>query len=540
MTFAGANLGGLDEFENVVFASTAVASQTFTMALRGIVTSGLLRVDSTTVLDKATFTLDIGTNFQLQAGEANALISTSGAVIVTGDVSVLDAAAFIDFGSETWTVTGGWTNSSTSVSWDAGSGTVIFDSSINVTMTFAGANLAENEFNDVDFRSTAAGTVTFTMATRGLRLGGVLDIDDAAGTTVLDTAGFNIQSSSFVDIDTGGRINIGTGDFVDIGQIDVDDLGELVMNGFTVLEFGVGASVGIVEFDLINFTGYSITGGGVPDVQWRMDPTDPNANIRVSLGDVVLATTFALYRDTIELLTTTAAAQPDGDFELVFDVSTGWSAHDMIIALPGLTWGGGGGGVPADPIIDWTWRHLDEDLMLQFIIASPNSGWTYEWLVDGKSIMASGQFGATVEYQFQLSGKHMVVLKATFIDKSYQTVKVVEAKSISFIGRYLPVLVLVVIAMWFVILVLAETWSSDSGRTLGMAIALGTFGAAYWLLQSAYLTFSLNSQWAIQMFAGMGIIIAGSSLKGAKILGMALIVSGATLLGWVYMLIVVW
>ena len=177
--------------------------------------------------------------------------------------------------------------------------------------------------------------------------------------------------------------------------------------------------------------------------------------------------------------------------------------------------------------------------MIQFMIVSPKSNWAYEWVVDGMTIQASGQFGSVVDYQFQLSGKHQVTLKATFIDKTYSSLKEIEAKSISFVGRYLPVLALVLIAMWFVILVLAETWKSDAGRTLGMTIALITFAAAaYLLLFATFLTFPLTGAYAIQMFAGMSVIIAGASFKKAKVLGAALFTVGAVLLGWVYMVIV--
>jgi hypothetical protein len=42
------------------------------------------------------------------------------------------------------------------------------------------------------------------------------------------------------------------------------------------------------------------------------------------------------------------------------------------------------------------------------------------------------------------------------------------------------------------------------------------------------------------MFAGMGIVVAGASFKKpkAKVLGAVLLVVGAVLLGWVYLVIV--
>ena len=540
MTFAGANLAE-DEFSSVTFASTAAGSITFTMATRGLRLGGALVIDSTTILTKATFTLTVGGAFTLGAGEANALTSTSGDVTITGAVSVDDATAYIDFGSEAWTVSGTWTNSTTSATWDAGTGSMLFNSTANGTYTFAGANLAEPEFVDIDFRSAAAGAITFTMATRGLRLSGILDIDDAAGSTTLDSGGFDIQQSSFVDIDNGGIIAMGTGNFTDIFRLDVDDLGSLTMDGQSILEFSITTSDPLtpVEFDITTFTLYSMTPGGVPDIRWTMDPTVAGSTVRIGAGNVVAVTTFALYRDTIQMLTGMSMDIGGGDMELQFDLAGGWSLHDMIIALPGLAFGGGGGGPTPDPIIDWTWRHLANDLTVQLIVASPNSEWAYEWFIDGKSLGSQKNLtvGWTVEYVFELSGIHKVVLKATFIDKSYSTPKDVEAKSVSFIGRYMPVLAMVLIAVWFLILVLTETWPSDAGRLWGISAGLAAFGIGWWIVQNGYLTFSLSSAIAMQMFAGIGVIIAGAAFKKAKAFGAVFIIVGAVLLFLVYRLI---
>ena len=504
MTFAGANLAE-DEFSAATFASTAAGSITFTMATRGLRLGGALTIDSTSVLAKATFTLTVGGAFTLGAGEANALTSTSGAVVITGAVSIASATAYIDFGSEAWTVAAGWSNISTSATWDAGTGSIEFTAVIATAVTFANAGLAEDEFNAATF----SGAATFT----------------ATG---------SIFALTTITVGTAATFNTGTND-MRFDRLDVD--GTLVMDGITVPDIDIDGTIGTIL--LTQWTLYSVTGGGVPDIRWTMDPSVAANNVTVIVAGLTALTTFAVYRDDVEILT--SMTDGAGLFTAAGGaLNVGWSSHGMIIALPGLVFGGGGGGgLPADPTIDWTWRHLGEDLTVQFVIISPNSGWVYVWLVDGKTIQASTNFTSVTDYQFQLSGKHEVSLKATFLDKSYQTVKVVEVKSISFVGRYLPVLALVLIAMWFVILVLAETWASDSGRFMGILIALANFVAAYLVLQSTYLTFSLTSQWAIQMFAGMAVIVAGAALKRAKVLGMVLMAVGAALLVWVYMFIMV-
>jgi hypothetical protein len=56
---------------------------------------------------------------------------------------------------------------------------------------------------------------------------------------------------------------------------------------------------------------------------------------------------------------------------------------------------------------------------------------------------------------------------------------------------------------------------------------------------SLYLTFGLTSSFAIQMFAGTGLIVAATSLKRAKLFGAILFVVGLGLLGLVYVAILV-
>src|SRR5439155_1298253 len=64
------------------------------------------------------------------------------------------------------------------------------------TMTFAGANLAEAEFNNVTFTSSAGTAQVFTMATRGLRWLSTLSVTDSSSTTELATAGLAMGNSA--------------------------------------------------------------------------------------------------------------------------------------------------------------------------------------------------------------------------------------------------------------------------------------------------------------------------------------------------------
>src|SRR3972149_940615 len=124
---------------------------------------------SGSVIAKGTASLTIQGALTMSGGD---LTSTSGAVSVTGNVNISSALSAIDFGSESWTVSGTWTNASTDATWDAGTGTVLFDAAAGGAETFADTNLAEDEFNNVTFTSNAGTSQTFTLATRGVRWGG--------------------------------------------------------------------------------------------------------------------------------------------------------------------------------------------------------------------------------------------------------------------------------------------------------------------------------------------------------------------------------
>jgi hypothetical protein len=134
----------------------------------------------------------------LSGGNIACATSTTTAAVAAVNISA--AASYIDFGSGAWTVSGTWTNATTTASWDAGTNTVTFTSATGGTMTFAGANLAEAEFNNVTFTSSAGTAQTFTMATRQLDWAGTLSITDSSGTTALATANLGL---------TGGAVSVG-------------------------------------------------------------------------------------------------------------------------------------------------------------------------------------------------------------------------------------------------------------------------------------------------------------------------------------------
>src|SRR5712692_1772344 len=193
VTFSGT--GNLTIAAGASFGTLTTSGGTRTL-LSQLTAGGLLTLSGGT-LAKGTNGLTANAGLTMSGG---ALTSTSGAVAIAGNVTISSAAAYIAFGSESWTVSGSWTNSSTSASWSIGTATVTFTSSSAQTMTFAALPASAAEFNNVTFQSAAAsGSIAFTMATNGLRWGGVLTIQDAAGsTTALATTNLALTGGSLL------------------------------------------------------------------------------------------------------------------------------------------------------------------------------------------------------------------------------------------------------------------------------------------------------------------------------------------------------
>src|SRR5438093_8572323 len=122
------------------------------------------------------------------------LTANGSALVVNGNVTVSAANGYVVMGSSIWTVTGTWTNASTSASWTPGSGTVTFTSATGGTMTFAGTNLPGNEFNNISFISSAASAQTFTMATSVLLCSLIVTGCDGTTTATLTIPSLNLIS----------------------------------------------------------------------------------------------------------------------------------------------------------------------------------------------------------------------------------------------------------------------------------------------------------------------------------------------------------
>jgi hypothetical protein len=455
------------------------------------------------------------------------------------DLFIDGNAAYVQWGSGAHTISvATYTNTTISSSWDAGSGTVTFDSSSAATITPGNFTVAEPEFASVTFNSSAATAITFTVATRSLRFATTLTITDASSTTTVSAGSNSIigDASSTIDItDADGRLTFTTGDIVDVSDLNITG-GQMTMDGISgITDIRIQAA-GSDAFDITAWTLYSITGGGVPDIRWTMDPDAANTNVTVTAEGVTALTTFSIYRDGVDI----QQIGSDVSGVVVFTggaLNSGWSSHTMIINLPGLTFGGGGGGGgggAVEPTVRWTWRHLSEDLTVSLVVTSPFSTWKYEWYLGNRKI---GE-GPTFEYTFERSGTWTVTLKATHpIGRVFSTVEDVIAKSVNFVGRYMPILLLLVLAIWYAILLVSDVFKSDASRYLALGISLSAFGAAYWLLGLPYKTIPINGIDALLMYVGLALVSAAGVMR-SRIAGFVLFGSGAVMLFLIYRLLI--
>src|SRR5947199_9234957 len=157
-----------NNFNNVVISAAGTVTQTGRVDV-----AGTLTVNAGSVLASSTFTLTVATLAANMAGGITG--GAAGTKTITGNVSIA-ASGYFSLGATTWNFGGSWTNSTTSGSCCAGTGTVVFNSGSSRTMTFA--NLGVSEFNHLQLSPTAA--ATFTTATNGLRCGGTLTLNNNA------------------------------------------------------------------------------------------------------------------------------------------------------------------------------------------------------------------------------------------------------------------------------------------------------------------------------------------------------------------------
>src|SRR2546425_1559373 len=245
MTFAGANLSGNEFAGTVTFDSSVAAGVTYTMASRGLVLGGSVMIRNTaggatgyTVLDSSpsNLSLTVGSLSLASFGAINTRLST---VAVGGSVTMGAPNTYVTNAGGSWTVSGPWTNASTSASWSFAA-SIMFNSSASQTMTFA--SLTQEFTGNVTFNSGAA-TVTYTMASNALTTGGTLTVSRGAGTTTLDTSSSNLPISAVtLNVGAGGSL-AANGSLITVTSVDTH-LGTFAVGTSTVV---IGASGGTVN-----------------------------------------------------------------------------------------------------------------------------------------------------------------------------------------------------------------------------------------------------------------------------------------------------
>jgi large repetitive protein len=292
----------------------AVISANITATSNGSMSFGSLTISGGIItMDAAT--LDVDGDLTMSGGNIIALSAVS---TVNGNVFI-SATSAIDLGDSNWNISGTWTNNSTNGAlWDAGTGVVTFTSPIGGTMTFAGSNLAENEFTSVVFTSSAGTPQQFTMSTRGLRANSI-SIFDFSSTTDLNT---NEQTLTFKSISASSD-------------------GTMTMDGITVPDFSMTTSSGNIV--LTNWAVYSPNSETALD--WTFSPSDPGATITM-LFKLTGNSTYDLKRNGV-VVSPASESDPEGNIDFI--VPGGWSGSDHMTSTKAATVGGGSPNEPTTP-----------------------------------------------------------------------------------------------------------------------------------------------------------------------------------------------
>src|SRR3989454_530411 len=316
LTFA-ALAGGTNEFNNLTLDASVTPGITYAMAVNSLRMGATLTIRNSTGGATGSTTLTTSaSNLGITAGALaiatfGSLTTNGSAIAVNGNVNVSAANGYVAMGTSTWTVTGTWTNASTSASWIPGTGTVTFTSATGGTMTFAGTNLPGNEFNNISFTSSAASAQTFTMATKALIWGGTLTISDGVSTTPLATrqlwltrgalsvgnggvlspkASPGTVSSVLMTGGTSGTITLTTSSFTSTGNWDTSGAGSVFTKGTSTVTMTGGANIAILNATN-NFNNLIIS---APGTVTQTGLGDVSGTLTVKAGSVLASGTFTL------------------------------------------------------------------------------------------------------------------------------------------------------------------------------------------------------------------------------------------------------
>src|SRR6266566_3190246 len=316
LTFASL-AGATNEFSNLTLDASVTTSITYTMATNALRMSGTLTIRNSTggatgwtVLTTSAANLGIIVG-GLAVSTFGALTANASAISINGNVNIGAANGYLVMNSSTWTITGTWTNASTSATWAAGTGTVTFNSATGGTMTFAGANLSGSEFNNITFGSSAATAQIFTMSTRALNWAGTLIVFDGSSTTAFATANLGLTggalnvgnggiltanaspvtvSSVTMTGGTSGTITLTTGSVTNSGNWDTSGAGSVFTKGTSTVTMSGVSNIAILNAGN-NFNNLTISAAGTVT---QTGLVDVSGTLTVNAGAVLATGTFPL------------------------------------------------------------------------------------------------------------------------------------------------------------------------------------------------------------------------------------------------------
>src|SRR3989454_896551 len=336
LTFA-ALAGGTNEFNNLTLDASVTPGITYAMAVNSLRMGATLTIRNSTGGATGSTTLTTSaSNLGITAGALaiatfGSLTTNGSAIAVNGNVNVSAANGYVAMGTSTWTVTGTWTNASTSASWIPGTGTVTFTSATGGTMTFAGTNLPGNEVNDISFTSSAASAPTFTKGTSTVTMTGVANIAILNATNnfnnLIISAPGTVTQTGLVDVS--GTLTVNAGSVLASGTftLTVATLAANMAGGITGGAAGTKTITGNVS---VAAAGYFSFGGATWNFAGSWTNSSTSGSWSVGTGTVVF--------NSGSSRTMTFANLGVSEFNNVQFSPT--AAATFTMATNGLRWGG--------------------------------------------------------------------------------------------------------------------------------------------------------------------------------------------------------
>lgn len=304
------------------FAVSAGYTGTITVAADQTATWGATTI-ATASINKSTFNVTVA-NLTMSGGD---LVSTSGSMIVTGNLSISNAASAISFGSGTFEFRGSYTNntSTDNTIWNAGTAAVSFTSSGSPSFVYGGSVLNEPEFYNVTFQSSnSTGSIaTFTMSNRDLWVLGSITVTDNLGETRLVNTNLSITADSILVSGYGMLVSTTIQPYI-TSNLTVSGNGILSLRTANVRSFSITASVSTFSIVPYDWTSYSPPSS----ISFSINPSSSSAVMSFIFENMIPNGRYDLRRDSI--LTKSSFADSSG--ELSFAISGGWSNHTITIS----------------------------------------------------------------------------------------------------------------------------------------------------------------------------------------------------------------